>query len=142
MKSVKSESANAVVSNELLCDLPREPQLIQAFEEFNRVLLPGGCMIHGEWSSIPQEDKTIFKVTHHPAWNPDQLDTVAKKAGFRGVEFCYFDAVMIFLGEAAQREVESWAPEKHFLPKNKKLLLKHGMQLPPEHVMVCRKPLE
>ena len=142
MKSVKSQSVNAVVSNELLCDLPREPQLTTAFREFNRVLIPGSLMVHGEWSSVPQKNKTLFRVSHHPAWNPDKLHVMAKKEGFRDVEFYYFDMVMTFRGEAADKEVESWAPAKHFLLKNKKLLWKHGMRLPPEHLIVCRKPTE
>ncbi len=140
MRSVKSASVNAIVSNELLCDLPKEPQLASAFREFNRVLVQGGRMIHGEWSSVPRKHKKSFQVTHNPSWNPDQLYIQALRAGFRGIKIYYFDTTLRFQGEAAEREVESWAPAKHFLPKNKHVLRRHGMQLPPEHIIFCHKP--
>ncbi len=140
MRSVKGGSVNAIISNELLCDLPREAKLASGFREFNRVLVQGGRMIHGEWSSVPRKGKKSFQVTHSPSWNPDQLFIQAFKAGFREIEIYYFDTTITFRGESAQKEVESWAPARHFLPKNKHLLRKHGMRLPPEHIIFCRKP--
>jgi len=140
MLSVKSQSVNAIVSNELLCDLPREAQLARAFREFRNTLVLAAILIHGEWSSVPRKDQKSFQVTHNPSWNPDQLSIQASNAGFVGIEFCFFDTTLKFKGESAEREVESWAPAKHFLPKNKHILRKHGMRLPPEHIIFCHKP--
>lgn len=97
-------------------------------------------MIHGEWSSVPWKDKKSFEVTHNPSWNPDQLYIQALKTGFTGIEIYYFDTTLRFHGKAAEREVESWAPAKHFLPKNKHILRRHGMRLSPEHIISCHKP--
>lgn len=140
MRRVRSESVDAVVSNELLCDLPKEQQIADAFREFDRVLVNGGRMVHGEWSSVPQKDHGPFLVTHSPSWNPDQLHIQGLKAGFREMEIFYFSTSLVFKGEAAEKEVQSWAPTRHFLPKNRAILRSNGMRIPPEHVIVCRKP--
>src|SRR2546425_1768941 len=82
IKGVKDSSIDIVVSNELLCDLPRKDQLLKALNEFYRILRPGGSMIHGEWSSSPVDSGVGFKGKHSPDWNPDQLFNYTKRARF------------------------------------------------------------
>src|SRR5215831_2940730 len=73
MKEVASNSIDALVSNELICDLTTRDDLNRVFKEFRRVLRPGGIMIHGEWSSWEDHRFNKLAACHSPAWNPDQL---------------------------------------------------------------------
>src|SRR2546422_9081765 len=89
IKGVKDNSVDIVVSNELLCDLPRKDQLAKDLNEFYRNLRPGGSMILGEWSSSPVDNGVGLKVKHSPAWNPNQLFNYTKRAGFHKFRVSY-----------------------------------------------------
>src|SRR5207249_4250352 len=82
LEAVDTESVDVVVSNELICDLPRKPQLQKALGEFYRVLRPGGIMVHGEWSSCPTAGPQGLLIRHWPSWTPDQLFVLMRDAGF------------------------------------------------------------
>jgi len=139
IKGVKDNSVDIVVSNELLCDLPRKDQLAKALNEFYRILRPGGSMIHGEWSSSPVDSGVGFKVKHSPAWNPDQLFNYTKRAGFRNFRVSYFDETVDFGYDTAIAELRTWGVTESFFKHYERSLKRYGIQLPYEHVIQCEK---
>lgn len=139
IKGVEDKSVDLLVSNELLCDLPREDQLAKALNEFCRILRPGGSMIHGEWSSSPVDHGVGFKVKHSPAWNPDQLFNFTKNAGFHNFQVSYFDATVDFGYDTAIAELRTWGVTERFFKHYERSLKRYGIQLPYEHVVQCEK---
>jgi ubiquinone/menaquinone biosynthesis C-methylase UbiE len=139
IKSVKDESVDLVVSNELLCDLPYDLQLEKALGEFYRILRPGGFMIHGEWSSSPAVEPQAFLVKHWPSWTPDQLFAIMRKNGFRNFQVSYFDTTIHFGYENAVEELRSWGATENLLKRYDKLLIRDGIELPFEHIVQCQK---
>ncbi len=139
IKGVKDSSVDIVVSNELLCDLPRKDQLVKALNEFYRILRPGGSMIHGEWSSSPVDSGVGFKVKHSPAWNPDQLFNYTKRAGFHNFRVSYFDETVDFGYDTAIAELRTWGVTESFFKHYERSLKRYGIQLPYEHVIQCEK---
>lgn len=139
IKAVEDGSVDVVLSNELLCDLPRRDQLTRALNEFYRVLRPGGSMIHGEWSSSPVDRGQGFKVKHTPAWNPDQLFNLTKQAGFHNFRVSYFDATVDFAYDTAIEELRTWGVTEPFFKHYERSLKRYGIQLPYEHVIQCEK---
>ncbi len=140
MREIERESVDVIVSNELLCDLPHERELEQALKEFFRVLRPGGLMVHGEWSSFPESRANFFVLKHSPSWNPDQLFLLAKRAGCVDFQTIYFESTIRFSYRAAVEEVRSWGSSSHTI-QHAGMIRKHGIQLPFEHVISCRKPI-
>ncbi len=138
---IERESVDVIVSNELLCDLPRERELGQALREFLRILRPGGSMVHGEWSSSSEKKTNSFILKHSPAWNPDQLFLLAKRVGCVEFQTIYFDTTIRFGSKAALEEARSWGGSSHMIKQNAGIIRKHGIQLPFEHIVSCRKPI-
>jgi len=139
IKGVEDESVDAVVSNELLCDLPYDPVLEEALGEFYRILRPGGFMIHGEWSSSPAVEPQAFLVKHWPSWTPDQLFAIMRKSGFHDFQVTYFGTTIHFGYENAVEELRSWGANETFLKRYDKLLKRDGIELPFEHIVRCQK---
>ena len=139
IKGLKDESVDVVVSNELLCDLPYDPELEKALGEFYRILRPGGFMIHGEWSSSPAVEPQAFLVKHWPSWTPDQLFAIMRKRGFHDFQVSYFGTTIHFGYENAIEELRSWGANEAFLKRYDKLLKREGIELPFEHIVQCQK---
>jgi ubiquinone/menaquinone biosynthesis C-methylase UbiE len=139
IRGVEDSSVDLIVSNELLCDLPRRDQLSKALNEFYRILRPGGSMIHGEWYSSPVDHGRGFKVKHTPAWNPDQLFNFTKDAGFHNLRVSYFDATVNFGYDTAIPELRTWGVTESFFKHYEKSLKRYGIQIPYEHVVQCEK---
>lgn len=138
-KEVEAESVDGIVSNELICDLTRKVQLEKALREFYRVLRPGRFMVHGEWLSYPTPLPKGLMIRHSPAWTPDQLFVMMREAGFHDFHVTYFDST-IHLGYAnAVEELRTWGWTDHLLKQNDKLLRQHGIELPFEHLISCKK---
>jgi ubiquinone/menaquinone biosynthesis C-methylase UbiE len=139
LDDVDNKSVDVVVSNELLCDLPRKPQLHKAIEEFYRVLRPGGIMVHGEWSSCPTAGPQGLLIRHWPSWTPDQLFVLMRDAGFHSFRVTYFDTTIHLGYENAVEELRIWGWTERLLKRHDKLLKQQGIDLPFEHVIRCEK---
>jgi SAM-dependent methyltransferase len=139
LDDLDSECADVVVSNELLCDLPRKPQLQKALQEFYRVLRPGGIMIHGEWSSYPAAGPKGLQIKHWPSWTPDQLFVLMREAGFHNFRVTYFDTTIHLGYENAVEELRTWGWTENLLRRNDRLLKQDGIDLPFEHLIGCEK---
>jgi ubiquinone/menaquinone biosynthesis C-methylase UbiE len=139
LDDVDNESVDVVVSNELLCDLPRKPQLQKALGEFYRVLRPGGIMVHGEWSSSPTGGPQGLLIRHWPAWTPDRLFVLMRDAGFHSFRVTYFDTTIHLGCENAVEELRTWGWTDGLLRQNDRLLKQQGIDLPFEHVIRCEK---
>ncbi|HEX4920380.1 MAG TPA: methyltransferase domain-containing protein, partial [Candidatus Bathyarchaeia archaeon] len=77
LKDVEAESIDGIVSNELICGLPRRSQLGKALSEFYRVLRPGGIMVQGvvfQSNSNAQRthDQTLALLDPRPTLSPDE----------------------------------------------------------------------
>ncbi len=136
---IRSETIDAIISNELICDLPQESQLKEALSEFHRVLRPGGPMVHGEWSSFPENRAQSLMIKHWPSWNPDQLFRIMTKAGYQDFSTIYFDETILFEYRAAVEELRSWGASASMIKRNDRILRRRGIQLPFEHIVRCRK---
>jgi ubiquinone/menaquinone biosynthesis C-methylase UbiE len=139
IKGVEDESVDVVVSNELLCDLPYDSELVAALGEFYRILRPGGFMIHGEWSSSPAVEPQAFLVEHWPSWTPDQLFAIMRNSGFHDFQVSYFGTTIHFGYENAIEELRGWGANETFLKRYDKLLKRDGIELPFEHIVQCQK---
>lgn len=139
LTSMDDESVDGIVSNELVCDLPRTAQLEKAVGEFYRVLRPGGVMVHGEWLSSPSAGPEGLLVKHWPSWTPDQLFLVMRNAGFHSFHVTYFDTTIHLGYENAVEELRTWGATPQLLKRYDKLLRKQGIELPFEHVIRCKK---
>ena len=138
MDTIRSGSVDALVSNELICDLTRPNQLERALDEFHRVLRPGGLMIHGEWSSWQEGQTRGLTVKHSPAWNLDQLFALLAQNGFHNIRAYHFDTTIRFGHYAAIAELRTWGAtakvaEKRILGDHK------SMRLPFEHIVASEK---
>lgn len=139
LDDLDDEAIDVVVSNELICDLYRRPQLRRALREFYRILRPGGIMVHGEWSSFPTSRPQGFLIRHWPTWNPDQLFALMKEEGFHNFKVTYFDTTLHLGYENAVEELRAWGATQRLLKREKKLLRQQGIDLPFEHVIRCQK---
>lgn len=148
MKEIRGKSVDLVISNELLCDLLDEAQFEKALKEFFRILRPGGLMIHGEWMSSPANESQALTIkadtplgTETPSmfWNPDQLVASMSKIGFGDFHTTYFEATIRFDYDAAVKALQGWSVKESFLRKHDRLLRRYGIEVPPEHVIRCRK---
>lgn len=139
MADLKPSCVDAVISNELLCDLVPPVRLIRALEEFRRILRERGVMVHGEWSSEVENEPRSLLVKHRPSWSPDQLHSIMLRCGFTDFRVSYFEWTIGFKDVAALEELRSWGASSRFLRENEKLVKKEGFRLPFEHVVRCRK---
>ena len=148
IKGVDRGSMDAVISNELLCNLKSESQVVKAFKEFYRILRPRGVMIHGEWLSSPANKSQALTMradtpegTDTPSrfWNPDEISGLMMSTGFGDVEVSFFDSTLSLDYQVAVRELRSWGVRESFLRRNDKSLRRYGIQLPFEHVIKCQK---
>ncbi len=139
LKDVDAESVDGVVSNELVCDLPRKAQLERALREFYRVLRPGGIMVHGEWLSCPTAGPQELLIKHWPSWTPDQLFVLMRKAGFHSFRVTYFDTTIHLGYENAVGELRTWGATDRLLKRYDRLLKQQGIELPFEHLIRCKK---
>lgn len=139
LDGVNDEAVDVVVSNELICDLYRRPQLRKALRQFYRILRPGGIMVHGEWSSFPTSRPQGFLIRHWPTWNPDQLFAFMKEEGFHHFQVTYFDTTLRLGYENAVEELRAWGATQRLLKRETKLLRQQGIDLPFEHVIRCEK---
>lgn len=139
LDGVDTETVDVVVSNELICDLPRKPQLQKALREFYRILRPHGIMVHGEWSSFPTSGPQGFLIRHWPTWNPDQLSAFMREEGFLNLRATYFYTTLHLGYENAVRELRSWGATQKLLKREDGLLRKQGLDLPFEHLIRCQK---
>jgi ubiquinone/menaquinone biosynthesis C-methylase UbiE len=137
--SIRPESIDVVISNELICDLPQERQLAKALKEFQRILRRGGKMIHGEWASPLEDNPRSLMVKHWPAWNPDQIFSQLERFKFHDVKATYFDTTIKFEREAALRELRTWGASPRIVRGNRRAIMQRGMRLPFEHIIDCRK---
>jgi ubiquinone/menaquinone biosynthesis C-methylase UbiE len=138
MDAVGSGSVDALVSNELICDLTRPNQLGRALKEFYRVLRTGGLMIHGEWSSWQEGRSRGLTVKHSPAWNLDRLFTLLAQNGFHDNRAYYFDTTIRFGHDAAIEELRTWGAAAKLVEK-RILAGQESIRLPFEHIVVSEK---
>ena len=139
LERIRDASIDLIVSNELVCDLVKEHQLRRAFQEFYRVLKPGGKMIHGEWSSSPKTRPQHFGITHWPNWNPDQLFSQLERLNFHHIGATYFETTIKFGYWAALEELRTWGASETTIRKSHSTIEKKGIHLPFEHIIECRK---
>jgi ubiquinone/menaquinone biosynthesis C-methylase UbiE len=139
LTEVDEDSVDVIVSNELVCDLPRRAQLEKALREFYRILRPGGIMVHGEWLSSPSAGPQDIRIKHWPSWTPDQLFGLMRDAGFNSFRVTYFDTTIHLGYENAIRELRTWGATDRMLKRYDKILKRQGMELPFEHLIRCRK---
>jgi SAM-dependent methyltransferase len=148
MTTVAKDSIDLVISNELLCDLKSENEIVKAFKEFHRVLRPRGTMIHGEWLSIPTNKPQAMTIradgsegTDTPSrfWNPDEISELMMSIGFSDVEVSFFESTIFLVYEVALKELRDWGVRESFLKRNDRLLRRYGIELPFEHVIKGRK---
>jgi SAM-dependent methyltransferase len=137
IRSMKQASVDVIVSNELICDLPQERQLIRAFQEFHRLLRPGGKMIHGEWTSQAEDRIQGLTIKHWPTWNPDQVFSQLEKVGFCDIRATYFDTTISFGYQAALNELLTWGTSPNMIRKNSRTIKNNGIRLPFEHIIDC-----
>ena len=138
MDGVGSGSVDALVSNELICDLTRPNQLERALKEFYRVLRTGGLMIHGEWSSWQEGRPRGLTVKHSPAWNLDRLFALLAQNGFHNIRAYHFDTTIRFGHDAAIEELRTWGAAAKLVER--RILSRHeSIRLPFEHIVVCEK---
>ncbi len=138
MSAVRSESVDALISNELICDLTRPIQLVRALKEFRRVLKPKGSMIHGEWSSYHDSKSLDLTAKHSPSWDLDELFSLLAQNGFDDIAASHFDTTIIFGHDAAVEELRNWGLRSKLIQKQ--LLAGHkSMRLPSEHIVFSRK---
>jgi SAM-dependent methyltransferase len=142
LAEVDEESVEVIVSNELVCDLPRRAQLEKALREFYRVLRPGGIMVHGEWLSCPTAGPQDLRIKHWPSWTPDQLFVLMRDVGFHGFRVTYFDTTMHLGYQNAIGELRTWGATDQMLKRYDKMLKRQGMELPFEHLIRCKKGKE
>ncbi len=145
---LRNNSVDVIVSNELLCDLTKETQMVKAFKEFHRVLRPRGVMIHGELLSSPVNKPQAMTIradspegTETPGrfWNPDEISGLMMSTGFGDVEVSFFESTMSLGYEVALKELRDWGVRESFLKRNDKLLRRYGFELPFEHVIKSRR---
>ena len=139
LTDVDEESVDGIVSNELVCDLPRKTQLEKALGEFYRVLRPGGIMVHGEWLSCPTAGPQDLLIKHWPSWTPDQLFVLMRDAGFHSFRVTYYDTTIHLGYENAVEELRTWGATDRLLKRYDRLLKQEGMELPFEHLIRCKK---
>ena len=139
LNGIRDASIDLIVSNELVCDLPKEHHLERAFQEFYRVLKPGGKMIHGEWSSSPKASPQNLRITHWPNWNPDQLFTQLERLNFHDIRATYFETTIKFGYKAALEELRTWGASETTIQKSHGTIKKNGIHLPFQHIIECRK---
>lgn len=139
IRSIRRASVDVIVSNELICDLSQERQLMRAFQEFHRLLRPGGKMIHGEWTSQAEDKIQGLTVKHWPTWNPDQIFSQLEQVGFRDIRATYFDTTINFGDQAAINELLTWGASPNMIRKNSRAIKKNGIRLPFEHIIDCRR---
>jgi SAM-dependent methyltransferase len=138
MSAVGSGSVDAIVSNELICDLTTPNQLDRALKEFYRVLRAGGLMIHGEWSSWQEGLSRGLTVRHSPAWNLDRLFALLAQNGFHDNRAYYFDTAIRFGHDAAVEELRTWGATAKLVEK-RILRDQESIRLPFEHIVVSEK---
>ncbi len=136
---VKAGSVDAVVSNELLCDLVPNSRLVRGLREFRRILRDNGMMVHGEWSSHSENTSKSTMVKHFPSWTPDQLHSATLASGFRNFTVSYFETTISFQHEAALEELHNWGASSKLLRKRGNLVKREGFRLPFEHIIRCEK---
>ena len=139
LDDIDAETVDAVVSNELICDLPRKAQFQKALREFYRILRPHGIMVHGEWSSFPTSRPKGFRIRHWPTWNPDQLFALMKEEGFHDFRVTYFDTTIHLGYENAVEELRRWGATEKLLKREDWRLRHQGIDLPFEHLIRCQK---
>ena len=139
LTEVDKETVDVIVSNELVCDLPRRAQLEKALREFYRVLRPGGIMVHGEWLSCPTAGPHGLLIKHWPSWTPDQLFVLMRNSGFHSFRVTYFDTTMHLGYESAVGELRAWGATARMLRQTDRLLKQQGIELPFEHLICCKK---
>jgi len=139
LAEVAEESVDVIVSNELVCDLPRKAQLEKALREFYRILRPGGVMVHGEWLSCPSAGPQDLRIKHWPSWTPDQLFVMMRDAAFHSFHVTYFDTTIHLGYENAVGELRTWGATDRMLKRYNKMLKQQGMELPFEHIIRCKK---
>jgi ubiquinone/menaquinone biosynthesis C-methylase UbiE len=139
LAEVDDESVDGIVSNELVCDLPRKARLEKALREFYRVLRPGGIMVHGEWLSCPTSGPHKLMIRHWPCWTPDQLFVLMRDAGFHSFHVTYFDTTIHLGYENAVAELRTWGATDRMLKRYDRLLKQQGIELPFEHLIRCKK---
>ena len=138
MNAVGPGSIDALVSNELICDLTRPNQLERALKEFYRVLRTGGLMIHGEWSSWQEGRSRGLTVKHSPAWNLDRLFALLAQNGFHNIRAYHFDTTIRFGHDAAIEELRTWGAAAK-LVERRILADRESIRLPFEHIVVSEK---
>ncbi len=138
MDGVGSGIVDALVSNELICDLTGPNQLEGALKEFYRVLRTGSLMIHGEWSSWQERRSRGIMVKHSPAWNLDQLFALLTQNGFHDIRAYHFDTTIRFGHDAAIEELRTWGATAK-LAEKRILADQESIRLPFEHILVSEK---
>jgi len=138
MSAVGSGSVDALVSNELICDLTTPNELERALKEFYRVLRTGGLMIHGEWSSWQEGSSEGLTVKHSPAWSLDRLFALLTQSGFHDIRAYNFDTTIRFGHFAAIEELRSWGAAAKLVEK-RILADRRLLRLPFEHIVVSEK---
>jgi ubiquinone/menaquinone biosynthesis C-methylase UbiE len=151
LKTIKNESVDLIVSNELFCDLDRRG-LEEALREFYRVLKPNGQMAHGELSPIPEnpaqrllmeaDSFSVETLTPRYEWfSPfsDEVAALMHKIGFKDIAVKYFETNVHLSFDEALKQLKEWNVNPTFIEKRMEDLKKHGLEFPMEHIIFCKK---
>jgi ubiquinone/menaquinone biosynthesis C-methylase UbiE len=151
MKAIDKESVDLIISNELFCDLDREG-LERALKEFYRILKHNGQMAHGELNPVPENNAqkllmeadsySMETLTPKYEWfSPfsDEVAAIMHKIGFKDITVKYFETNVRLPFNEAIKQLKEWNINPTFIEKRMEELKKHGLELPIEHVIFCKK---
>ena len=148
--SFHSNTVDAIISNELLCELARSDTK-KAVTEFYRILKQGGIFIHGDLSPYPENraqqlvilaDKYSAEPVFPKEWfSPpaDELAGMLHQIGVSSIGVSYFEESLTFEGETAFEQVQSWVTKPEFFEKYGDDLKEYGLEYPMEQVVYCQK---
>jgi len=151
--SLKNDSVDVIISNELLCELDRGG-LKKALKEFYTILKPNGQMVHGELNPVPKNvaQRLVIEANLHsletskpkPEWfSPfsDEVITLMHELGFKDFIVKYFETDVRFSFKEAIEQLQKWHTDPAFIKMHVNELKKHGLEYPIEHVIFCKKPI-
>lgn len=146
------ESFDMIVSNELFCELKRA-ELKRASKEFFRLLRLKGCMAHGDLSPVPEHpsQRLLVDMDSSSKWSAspsrggwfsptsDEVASMFHEAGFSEVRTVYVEMNIHYTAEEAKRQLSIWGARRKFLKVFSGVLETHGIDIPMEYIVFCRK---
>jgi ubiquinone/menaquinone biosynthesis C-methylase UbiE len=151
MGAIRTESVDLIVSNETLCELNRAG-LEKAFQEFHRILKPGGEMGHGELIPVAENEAQRLVIDADansmetslpkPEWFSPFSDDVAvamHRTGFKNIRNEYLETEVKMDYDLALRKLKEWTVHPSWIKEHLASLKRFGLELPMEHVIFGEK---